>query len=166
VPDEEWFRAFIAKAILFRATQAIVRAQKFPAYQANIVAYTLACISWKSGGRIDFERVWMAQSISREMSNMITKWVFEVDKQLRRTAGSRMVSEWAKKLECWETIRDVELKVPGPLPPEMQVQRVRGSTNTERGVRLSEWVRSRVAPKHEKWGAEAHKTAEPPGAVP
>jgi hypothetical protein len=59
VPDEEWFRMFIAKAILFRATQAIVKAQKFPAYQANIVAYTVAYISWKSGGRIDFERVWI-----------------------------------------------------------------------------------------------------------
>jgi hypothetical protein len=129
VPDEEWFRMFIAKAILFRATQAIVKAQKFPAYQANIVAYTVAYISWKSGGRIDFERVWMAQSISAEMRKMIAKWVVEVDKQLRRTAGSRMVSEWAKKLECWETMRDAELKVPEPLAPEMQVQRPRSTVN-------------------------------------
>jgi hypothetical protein len=129
VPDEEWFRTFIAKAILFRATQAIVKAQKFPAYQANIVAYTVACISWKSGGRIDFERVWTAQSISVEMREMITKWAIEVDKHLRRTAGSRMVSEWAKKLECWEITREVELPLRQPLPPEMQVQRSRSTVN-------------------------------------
>ena len=98
-------------------------------HQANIVAYTVACISWKSGGRIDFERVWMAQSISGEMRKMIAKSVVDVDKQLRRTAGSRMVSEWAKKLECWETMRDAELKVPEPLPPEMQVQRSRSTVN-------------------------------------
>src|SRR5262249_1643871 len=54
VPDEKWYRAFIAKAIVFRTVQTIVRAPKFPAYQANITAYTVACISWKCGGRIDF----------------------------------------------------------------------------------------------------------------
>ena len=54
-PDETWFKAFIGKAILFRTVQAIVKARKFPAYQANITTYTVACISWKSGGNIDFD---------------------------------------------------------------------------------------------------------------
>ena len=40
-----------------------------------------------------------------------------------------MVSEWAKKLECWETMRDAEIKVPEPLPPEMQLQRSRSTVN-------------------------------------
>jgi hypothetical protein len=138
VPDEEWFQTFIAKALVFRATQAIVKARKFPAYQANIAAYTVACISWKSGGRIDFERIWSQQSISEEMQEMIGSWVVEVDKQLRRTAGSRMVSEWAKKVECWETIRETELELPEPLPPEMQVQRAHSAINGERPGRSNE----------------------------
>src|SRR5262249_44848121 len=129
VPDEKWFRTFIAKIIVFRTTQAIVKARKFPAYQANITAYTVACVSWKSGGRIDFERIWLQQSISEEMGEMIGSWVVEVDRQLRQTAGSRMVSEWAKKVECWETIRETKLELPKPLPPEMQVQRARSPIN-------------------------------------
>jgi len=40
-PDTDWYKAFIGKAILFRTVQALVRARKFPAYQANIVAYTV-----------------------------------------------------------------------------------------------------------------------------
>jgi hypothetical protein len=100
VPDEEWYRAFIAKAIVFRTTQALVKARKFSAYQANITAYTVALLSWKSGGRIDFDRVWSQQSVSKELRTMLEVWVVDVDKQLRRSAGSRTVSEWAKKAEC------------------------------------------------------------------
>jgi hypothetical protein len=43
-----------------------------------------------------------------------------------------MVSEWAKKVECWETIRETELELPEPLPPDMQVQRARSPINGER----------------------------------
>jgi hypothetical protein len=59
------------------------------------------------------------------MRAMIDAWVVEIDKQLRDTAGSRMPSEWAKKAECWEAIRDVTLDLPDPLPVEMQVQTAR-----------------------------------------
>jgi hypothetical protein len=108
--------------ILFRAVQAIVKAQKFPAYQANITAYTVACISRKTGGRIDFDYIWTLQALSPEMQTMINHWVVEIDKELRRTAGSRMPSEWAKKAECWEAVRNLPLDLPEPLPQEMQAQ--------------------------------------------
>ena len=119
-PDEDWFKAFVSKAILFRAVKAIVKVKKFSAYQANIAAYTVACISWKSGGRIDFDRIWTHQEVSPEMRAMIGNWVVKIDQELRRTAGSRMPSEWAKKAECWEAVRDLALDLPEPLPPEMQ----------------------------------------------
>jgi len=125
VPDEEWYRAFIAKAIVFRTTQTLVKARKFSAYQANIIAYTVALLSWKSGGRIDFERVWSQQAVSKELRAMLDAWAVEVDKELRRTAASRTVSEWAKKTECWEALSDLPLELPEPLSIELQVQRAR-----------------------------------------
>jgi hypothetical protein len=99
-----------------------VKARKFPAYQANITAYTVACISWKTGGRIDFDHIWARQALSPEMQAMINNWVAKIDKELRRTAGSRMPSEWAKKAECWEVVRDLSLDLPEPLPQEMRAQ--------------------------------------------
>ncbi len=89
---------------------------KFSAYQANISAYTVALLSWKSGGCIDFERIWSQQAISKELRAMLDAWVVNLDKQLRRTAGSRTVSEWAKKAECWEALRDVPLELPERFP--------------------------------------------------
>jgi hypothetical protein len=135
-PDEAWYKAFIGKAILFRTVQAIVKARKFPAYQANITAYTVAYISWRSGGEIDFDHIWLHQALSPEMRAMINDWVANIDQELRNTAGSRMPSEWAKKAQCWEAVRDVALGLPEPLPPEMQVQFAQGAARD--AARLSE----------------------------
>lgn len=129
VPDEEWFRAFAGKAIIFRAVQSIVKARKFSAYQANITAYTVASLSWKCGGRLDFDRIWSQQTMSKQLRGMIEKWVVQIDKQLRETAKARMPSEWAKKEECWQAMRELPLEFPDPLPPELQAQSTRAGAN-------------------------------------
>lgn len=121
-PDVAWYRAFIAKAVLFRAVQAMVRAAKFPAYQANITAYTVAALSWRTGGRIDFERIWTNQALSPELRSMLQNWIGEIDLALRSTSGSRMPSEWAKKAECRDALRAAQLSLPEPLPPELTAQ--------------------------------------------
>jgi hypothetical protein len=36
---------------------------------------------------------------------MIDGWVVKVDTELCQTAGSRMVSGWAKKAQCWDAVR-------------------------------------------------------------
>lgn len=66
------------------------------------------------------------------MQILINEWVVKIDQALRRSAGSRMPSEWAKKAECWEAIREIALDLPEPLPPEMQAQLAGG---TARGTR-------------------------------
>lgn len=121
-PDAEWFRAFIAKAILFRTVHALVRAAKFPAYQANITTYTVACLSWCVGGRMDFEAIWVRQGISPELTNMLASWIGEVDFALRNTAGSKMPSEWAKKVDCRDAFRSLTFALPDPLPSELSAQ--------------------------------------------
>lgn len=120
------------KAILFRSVQAIVKAKKCPACQANITAYTVACLSWKTSGRLDFERIWNEQSVSSEMRAMIDRWVSQIDQELRKSAGARMPSEWAKKEQCWEVMRELNLELPDPLPHEMQAQPVGAQSEGQR----------------------------------
>ena len=66
------------------------------------------------------------------MQALINEWVVKIDQKLRRSAGSRMPSEWAKKAECWEAVCEIALDLPEPLPPEMQAQLAGG---TARGTR-------------------------------
>lgn len=118
-PDEEWYRRFIGLAILFRAAQRIVREEKFIAYQANIVAYTIAALGWRTSQQIDFDRVWNTQSISPQLAELIRVWAHEVDMALRTTAEARMPTEWAKREEAWEQIRELLPPLTDPLPPEI-----------------------------------------------
>jgi hypothetical protein len=120
--DEDWFRRLIAIAIIFRATVKIVRAEKFAAYQANIAAYTVACLSWQTGGRIDFDEVWRRQAISGELASMLKAWAHEIDALLRDTAGARMPTEAAKRPETWEAVRNRAPELQDPLPPELAAQ--------------------------------------------
>jgi hypothetical protein len=131
-PDTDWYKAFIGKAILFRTVQAIVKAREFPAYQANIVAYTVAALAWKANGSFNFNLVWSSQTVSPEVRALIGNWMIQIDHVLRLTAGKGMPSEWAKKQQCWEEIRDTKLEVPVPAPPEF-VAVASGSTVTELG---------------------------------
>lgn len=118
-PDEAWYHRFIALALLFRSTQKIVREEKFSAYQANIVAYTVAGLSWITAGRIDFELIWRNQSISPELEALIRVWSREMDAALRETASKKMPTEWAKRAEAWEQIRERLPALSDPLPPEL-----------------------------------------------
>ena len=53
---------------------------------------------------------------------MVQNWTLAIDKALRRSAGARMPSEWAKKVECWDTLRETGLESPASLPPELRAQ--------------------------------------------
>jgi hypothetical protein len=118
LPDQSWYRAFIAKAILFRSVQKITKSQKFPAYQANIAAYSVAWISWAAEGLFDLELIWKQQTISAELKMMTEEWVAKVDVALRKSAGNRMPSEWAKKEDCCEEMRERTPKLLKRRPPE------------------------------------------------
>ena len=49
----------------------------------------------------------------------LESWVGKIDKALRKTAGNRMVSEWAKKIECRDALRELTFDLPDKLPPEL-----------------------------------------------
>jgi hypothetical protein len=110
-PDVATYKAMVAKAILFKAVQKLVRPM-FQAFQANIVTYTVSLLSKKFGERFDFDRVWMKQGISQELLTQIGIWAREINDVLHKTANGRMVSEWAKKPECREVVLNAFYSAP------------------------------------------------------
>jgi hypothetical protein len=118
-PDAVWYRAFVAKLILFRSIQRVVKTAKFPAYQANIVAYTAALLAHRCGSSLRYDEVWNRQSASPEFETMILGWAHGVDSAIRQSAGMKMPTEWAKRAECWEAVRDAAVKIPATGIPEL-----------------------------------------------
>lgn len=99
------YKKMIAKAILFKFTQKLVRTM-FPAFQANVTAYLVSLVAHKIGDRIDLEGIWQQQDISTQFKKQLEIWAPEVNQVLHQSSGGRMISEWAKSLACWETVRD------------------------------------------------------------
>lgn len=102
------FRRMIAQAILFKTTQRVVKAGGYPAFQVNIVTYTVAVLSMLVGDRFSLESVWRYQALSPELAQWMSVLAAAVDEALRKSAGPRMLSEWAKKEECWSGLRELD----------------------------------------------------------
>lgn len=105
LPDVTTYKNIISKAIIFKKTHSLVRPM-FPAYQANVAAYLVSVLSYILGDKIKLERIWEKQDISNELRKQLEVWAKEVNNFLHSSSNGRMISEWAKKPECWNTVRD------------------------------------------------------------
>lgn len=119
LPDVAAYKGFIAQVILFKAVQKIVRSGGYQSYQANITAYTVASIARLAGASFSLDAVWLKQGLSPQLSAWIADVAADVDRILRQSAGARMVSEWAKKDECWEAVMAGKLAPPPSGVPEL-----------------------------------------------
>lgn len=103
LPDVLEYKSMIAQVILFKAAHKLIR-PKFPAFQANVTAYLVAVLSKELGDRLDLSMIWQNQGISNGLGQQILTWSTEVNQLLHESAGGRMISEWAKRKECWEIL--------------------------------------------------------------
>ena len=115
-PDARFFRDLISKAIIYKAVEVIARQEGFPAYRANVVAYTVSLLSDRYGSSLSLPFVWSRQGISPALRQTVRNWTHEVFDQLTESAGQRNVTEWCKKEECWEGVKGLDVEVPMDLP--------------------------------------------------
>jgi hypothetical protein len=118
LPDASEYRHMIAKVIIFKTATRLLKT-RFPAYKANVTAYTVALVSLLLGDRISLDLIWQKQGVSTELGNQIIAWSDEVNQTLHRTANGRMLSEWAKKKECWEILSTNKWSAPDMNIPEV-----------------------------------------------
>jgi hypothetical protein len=112
VPDVAYFHSLVAKALLFRKAEKIVSAQEFGGYRANIVTYSLAWVFHRSGRGIDLAKIWKEQGLDEQLTDLVTDVCGPVFREIQRSAKgaqSKNLSEWAKKENCWEHVRDSDL---------------------------------------------------------
>ncbi|MCG3773517.1 MAG: hypothetical protein JW395_0325 [Nitrospira sp.] len=111
VPDVPQYKRMIAKAILFKTAQKLIR-PAFQAFQANITAYVVSLLENRIGSKLDLDQIWLQQSLPSQLTQQIQTWAVEVNRVLHDSAGGRMVSEWSKKPECWEAVRSAPYTPP------------------------------------------------------
>jgi hypothetical protein len=116
LPDVSTYKRMVAKSIIYKRTQALVRPM-FAAFQANVATYVVALVANRLGDKLDLDRVWAQQDISPALRAHLQVWANEVNSVLHRSSSGRMISEWAKKPECWEALREAKYSpVPEGIP--------------------------------------------------
>ena len=116
--NELYFKMLVAKSILFSATHKRISNQDWyetGGYLANLTTYSVAKLSEivsQSGQSLDFGAIWSKQRVSDavlEALDVISLAVQGV--LLSNKRGTQNVSEWAKKAECWDQVKAIEVEL-------------------------------------------------------
>lgn len=107
-PTPEYFEKLIAKAILFRSAEKLIGKLALGGYRSQTVTYTLAKLYNVTGQRIDLQPIWRSQVLPNAVADAIRDLAPLVHTTLLRAAGTRNISEFAKKEECWKAVLDIE----------------------------------------------------------
>jgi AIPR protein len=119
LPNVVEYKQMIAKAIIFKEVQKLVRPM-FPAFQANVAVYTIAVLSAQLGDRMELDLIWTRQIVSSALKEQVQVWAREVNDVLHTSSNGRMISEWAKKPECWTIVSEHKYSRPQDGIPELR----------------------------------------------
>jgi hypothetical protein len=117
---DDWYRSAVARSILFTAAERVVSGaswfEKGSGYRSQIVAYTIARLAalakdMTRGGRLDYLRVWAAQTAGSVLDNQMLLIAGEMRGVLQSPpVAGQNVGEWAKNQACRK--RALETDVP------------------------------------------------------
>jgi hypothetical protein len=119
VPDPEYYRKLIARALIYQAAEKIARQHGFPSYRANAVVYTVALLANRTHGSLDLEQIWNQQRVPEAVVNTMRNWMLLVYDEIVISAGNRNVTEWCKKEECWSRIQALSVAIGSELEQEL-----------------------------------------------
>ena len=111
MPDPRYYEHLIAKAILFVRTEKLVQAQHYGGYRANIVAYTLAFLSYKTSQRIDLSKIWKEQSLQQTLESEIIIISRLIHQSIVNPPGGANIGEWCKNVRCWNTVKEMDYTI-------------------------------------------------------
>ncbi|GAA3986547.1 AIPR family protein [Allokutzneria multivorans] len=103
-PDDTYFRHLVAKAILFRQTRSLIQKQNFGGYLGQTAAYTVSLVVHSLGG-LDLDRLWKEQALPRGLATAVPEVAKVVRRVLTTPPSGGNVTEWAKKVGCWDRVR-------------------------------------------------------------
>jgi hypothetical protein len=104
LPAEEDFRRICCLALLQRHGEAVCRELGIVGYRANLVAYAIMLVSVRTTKRLPWRRIWNAQGVTPELDQALRVAIPACDLAIRKSAGARNVTEWAKRTECREFV--------------------------------------------------------------
>jgi hypothetical protein len=114
--DARWYRAMIAKVILFKAIESMIKTKEakeiFRQGWVNIATYVVSVVADRLGDRLDLEQIWMRQGISPGLRDLLWDWAVIVNSEFNRIAPGQQFSEVAKRADTWSKVRAADFPAP------------------------------------------------------
>lgn len=103
-----YFEESIAKAILFRSAEKLygVKPNAIGDMRYITVPYAISLLNYIGDDKLDLYKIWENQKISDDLSEKLHVLMRLVENHIRQGAPGSLYGEWAKKLECWESLKE------------------------------------------------------------
>lgn len=107
-PDNVFFEDTIAKAILFRTAEKIygIKPNAIGDMRYITVPYSIGWLGYHSGYKLDLYKIWKEQSLSEKLKTLLYDLMVAIEKHIRQNAPGALYGEWAKKEECWISVKE------------------------------------------------------------
>ena len=119
-PDRAFFEDVAAMALVYREAEKLYGTKA----QAHVIgdmryitvpysiSYLNSQIEKEIGRPIDLYKIWQRQAMSDDHSAALRSVMERVDASIKAGAPGGLVGEWAKKEECWDYVRSLDVGVP------------------------------------------------------
>jgi hypothetical protein len=166
-PDNVYFEDAVALAILFKTSQKIYGKglNKLGDLRYLVVPYTIGWLGYRLDYKLNLYRIWKQQAIDESLKNLLREIMIRVEKTIRDSAPQALYGEWAKKEECWNHVKELDLNISfEEIPSELingsgEVRKRTAMEETEQLLKQERRDRIASIPKQtwrviEEWGSD------------
>lgn len=113
-PDNIYFEDAVALTILFTSAEKIygIKPNSIGDLRYITVPYSIAWLGFKLNYKLDLYKIWKAQQISSDLKLVLHNLMIKIEEFIKSNAPGSLYGEWAKKEECWITIKKTDFNIP------------------------------------------------------
>ena len=106
--DNIFFEDTVAKAILFKSAERIygVKPNAIGDLRYLTVPYTISLLGFLTEYKLDLYKIWNNQKISDSLKDTLNILMRTVENFIKQNAPGSLYGEWAKKEECWQSLKE------------------------------------------------------------
>ncbi|WP_319506049.1 AIPR family protein [uncultured Methanolobus sp.] len=107
LPDNIFFEDTVSKAILFKTSENVygVKPNSIGDMRYITVPYSIGWLGHKTDYKIDLYKIWKKQELSSELKHVLYDIMVNVEQFIKDNAPGSLYGEWAKKEECWNSVK-------------------------------------------------------------
>lgn len=112
-PNNIWYEDFIAKSILFKSAEQIygIKPNSIGDMRYITVPYTISILNYHLNYKLNLHQIWLNQDISENLRSTLLDLMTQVEWFIKTNAPGSLYGEWAKKIDCWNLIKEHEFTV-------------------------------------------------------